>query len=145
MNQQQDPSISAMHQPEELRSEEWQPWCQGKGIHVWQMISLQPSLATCLLSGNYCNRIAVCCTARFITTRHSISLSATIIRSWWNTCSNIRLRPAPAPDRLPADRPGKRQSFHGGCCGKTVDWNYMKSVRKEIPLLPLSDPATWKC
>lgn len=45
MNQQQDPRISAMHQPDELRSEEWQPWCQGKGTHVWQMI-------TAAISGN---------------------------------------------------------------------------------------------
>jgi ankyrin repeat protein len=39
MNQQQDPRIAAMHQPEELLSEEWQPWRQGKGTYVWQMLT----------------------------------------------------------------------------------------------------------
>lgn len=36
--QQQDPRITAMRQPDDLRSEEWQPWWGGKGIDVWQMI-----------------------------------------------------------------------------------------------------------
>ena len=39
MNQQQDPRLSAMHQPDDLRSDEWQPWWQGKGTNVWQMIT----------------------------------------------------------------------------------------------------------
>ena len=39
MNQQQDPRISAMYQPEDLLSDEWQPWWQGKGTSVWQMLT----------------------------------------------------------------------------------------------------------
>ncbi|WP_127124584.1 ankyrin repeat domain-containing protein [Pseudoflavitalea rhizosphaerae] len=39
MNQQQDPRISIMRQPEDLLSDEWQPWWQGKGTSVWQMLT----------------------------------------------------------------------------------------------------------
>ncbi|QEC43564.1 ankyrin repeat domain-containing protein [Pseudobacter ginsenosidimutans] len=39
MNQQQDPRISVMRQPEDLLSDEWQPWWQGKGTSVWKMLT----------------------------------------------------------------------------------------------------------
>lgn len=36
--QQQDPPIAGMHQPDDLRHQEWQPWWGGKGTDIWQMI-----------------------------------------------------------------------------------------------------------
>ncbi|MBO9635960.1 MAG: hypothetical protein J7578_22850, partial [Chitinophagaceae bacterium] len=36
--QQQDPRIANMRQPDQLRSDQWQPWWGGRGTDIWQMI-----------------------------------------------------------------------------------------------------------
>lgn len=39
MIQHSEPPISVMIQPNDLRSDQWQPWWRGKGTHVWQMLT----------------------------------------------------------------------------------------------------------